>query len=407
MKTSLKMILLGLLLAQLGSCQNVPVTRNAQSSPSPSASVTTANKTVNAYLLPLQEHFHIAGFNTQDLTSDQQTLVAKAVTEFESDMANGNTESYFKSPDFSIKLLAGSEGSYFQSSELLTQLTNQAATFALALVVYADNTSDVFKGQLIDQTFYFDGAEGIPEQNTTYLVALDQNLAPQVFTGALKPFSIASVEASPTPTPTPSSIATPTPTPLAILPSGAVSENVGKIRQQLDKLKQQLDDYHQQTRGLRPAPPPQAPPGRQGQNPPPGQPLPPPGQMPPPPQGSGQGSGQGPGQGPADQPPPPQGSAPAGQNASAPRSGAPRAGTPVALLSSSLPAGGCPPAAGYVGPGRYLSPAELADIRVKRPEVAEALDTVKNLAPPQHADAVMTIYLANRDIMPELKGCQV
>ncbi|PKL74240.1 MAG: hypothetical protein CVV27_21525, partial [Candidatus Melainabacteria bacterium HGW-Melainabacteria-1] len=192
-----------LLLATGSGCQQLPL---PVSQPSPvSQPVATAQPAspLSTFLLQAREHFGIKqAFSTQEISAEHSELLKTAVTEFVEDMAQSRTESYFQQPDFSIQLLAGSEGSYFQSSEQLLGLHSQIATYAMALVVDADGYNALFKGQVIDGKFFFSGSDGLPENNSTYLITLDSELAPQVFSGSLQAFSV-QAEATPGPATSP------------------------------------------------------------------------------------------------------------------------------------------------------------------------------------------------------------
>lgn len=179
---------------------------------------------ISSFVFAFEQQFIVKSsnseFTTQSLSAEHNTLLQEIIALFEKDLEEGNTDGYYSPPDFSIQLFAGSEGSYFQSPEVLANLTHQLATYAQALVVYSDLSYDVFKGQYLDGKFYFDGAESLPEDNTSYLVTLNAELETQVFSGSLSPFSVQSVdeepetaEATPLPDPTPDPTPVPTPTP--------------------------------------------------------------------------------------------------------------------------------------------------------------------------------------------------
>ncbi|HEY9841304.1 MAG TPA: hypothetical protein V6D23_12665 [Candidatus Obscuribacterales bacterium] len=334
----------GLLLAASAACQPIALTSpkpaaspsakpSVSASVKPSASPDSGSKSLNTYTLELKELFKISSeFSTQDVSSAHKEIIAEAEAAFIDDMAEKRTADYFNEPDFAIKLLAGSEGSYFQTSEALSKFTSEALSYAMAVVIGSDGTSLTYKGQLIDQTFYFDGADSLPENNTAYLITLTENLDSHVMTGSLKPFSVQAETASPSPSASATASAQPTAAPGKLdLQVSELKKQIEDLRREIARLNQELaappplDDYKKHIRDFRLEP------GQFG-----------------PPIGEG----------------PPE----------------------------------CRPVAGFVGPGRYISDAELEDIRKKQPEVATALNALRGRPPAEHYNGVLAIYQAHKDL---------
>lgn len=207
----------------LGSLQPIETT------PASNTPAQTQENVIEQYLMNLSTSFTI-----QSIQTEHEDKVATLVKSFESDLESGNMEDYYDTPGFSIKLLAGSEGNFltdaasnsqllagsegnfFNTNVDLSQTVSSEASFAQALVIYDDQTSATFKGQLVGQTFYFAGDENITSANTTYLVTLDQDLQSQVLQGELiNNVTIETPAASASPTATPTATPTPTPSPTA------------------------------------------------------------------------------------------------------------------------------------------------------------------------------------------------
>lgn len=314
---------------------------SATTEPQPEASPESPVTELSGFYFQLQELFSVQGFSTQALDSTQENLLQEVVSDFVSDMENGNTDDYYNQPNFSIQLFAGSEGGYFQSPDILAAFTNSVATYAQALVVYPDQSYDVFKGQYSDQKFYFSGADTLPEDNTTYLITLDSDLQPQVFSGNLVPFSVASdsgdaeVSPSPTPTPepTPSSTSTPYQRPVLNLfnADNPPPPPEQRFAPALEAAQRRGADYRRQVKNARFLPPPPPPPDAQGKYPP----------LPPPPNG-----------------------APA-----------------------------------QVGPA-YPTPEMVAHIRAQDPELAKEFEALMGLPPEEHTRRAWELYDAHPDLIP-------
>ncbi len=272
-------------------------------SPQPSASLAGITE-IPTFIMRLEERFRV-----QAVAESHQEILKEVIGQFQSDLSKQETEDYYQSPGFSIKLLAGSEGSYFHTAETLALVTSLLEGYAQALVIYPDQSFDVFKGQLSNGAFYFSGATTLPENNTTYLVALNTDLETQVLSGNLEPFQLQSLveaSASPNSEPTPSPTVTPTPTPLpsaSVLNFDLMPPIV--LAEFLERERVRRAAFAEAANQQRPAPPPppQMTSGR----------FPPPDQAPPrPPDGSPPGPGNGnPPPPPADgNPPPPEGAPP-------------------------------------------------------------------------------------------------
>lgn len=295
-------------LLTLSACQAQPVSQTGimpspQPSPQPSSQPTSSTTTqatatpagdLSTFVMRLQDRFRV-----QAVDESHQLILKAVITQFQSDLVNGKTDDYYQSPSFSIKLLAGSEGSYFHTGETLARVTSLLEGYALALVIYPDQSFDVYKGQLSNGAFYFNGASTLPENKTTYLIGLNPDLETQVLTGSLTPFQLQSVETSATPTPTATPSAAPTP-----LPSPSVLNFDLKppaVQDVFERERRQREAYLASLKQQRPAPPP-PPENRPGRFPPPNQAAPPPQKRPP--QSAGQAEPQGNAQRSEAEPPP-------------------------------------------------------------------------------------------------------
>lgn len=355
MKCSHVFLALSLMITSLTSCQQPiihttgPVTDSApQSSANPSTQ--TAAQDISGYYFQLQELFAVKGFSTKAIEASHEVLLQESISAFLKDLEAGNTDDYYKAPEFSVQLFAGSEGGYFQSPDLIESFSNSLATYAQALVIYEDQSYDVFKGQYTDQKFYFNGADSLPEINTTYLINLDNELQPQVYTGTLLPFSVqaeATSDLSPESSPEPIAESTSVPEPTDSPPPKRPELNLfdpnnpppppdERFASALVAARRQARGYQADVRNLRLQPPPPPPPrpneGNQGMFPPP------PGENPP-------------------------------------------------------PNGDAPPL--------YPSPQLVDSLRESHPELAKDLEATMGLAPEEHAVRVWALYDANPEILPK------
>ncbi len=142
-----------------------------------------AESFVSSYILKAEERFQIKAVN-----SEHKDTVDSSVATFKQDLQSGSIDNYYNNPSFSILLAAGSEGSAFNSKEGIEQISKNGAVFAQAVVFNLDDTrGTVYKGQFSSGRFFFNrnANQEISPTNTTYLIALNQNLETQVFKGKL------------------------------------------------------------------------------------------------------------------------------------------------------------------------------------------------------------------------------
>jgi hypothetical protein len=313
----------------------------------------SSSKQISGYVMQVA-----ATFKVQAVDDLHTQLIQSNVADFEKDLAEGQLDDYYKLPDFSIQLLAHSEGSYFTSPGNLNEFVNNEAAFARALVIYPDQSYDIFKGQFANQRFYFSGSESLSLDNTSYLITLDQNLNTRVVTGQLQvqsktltssatPLESSAPVVLPSPailpTATPSATSTTSPSranPSALPPPPPPPEQ--RYAQALEQYRQRSDGFSDQVSRFVPGQPPPPPPPK-GQFAPPPQPVPPPpdGQQPPPPNGQ--------------QPPP--------------------------------------------GP---LDANIMARLRSERPAVAAEIDALIGLPPQEHYAQLLKIQERNSDLIPAL-----
>lgn len=360
---ALKMLMSGLLLS---ACMPIvgPLSGSVSGPVNPGSTQTGSqslnNKQISGYMMRVAATFKVQAVN--DLHAQ---LIQANVKDFENDLSQGQLDDYYKLPDFSIQLLAHSEGSYFSAPENLSDFTNNNAAFARALVIYPDQSYDIFKGQFANQRFYFSGAESLPANNTSYLITLDSELKTRVVTGQLEGQS-ASATTTKTPTPAASPVILPTPEVLPLpstspsaspstLPSSSpASANppaspppagpppAQRFASALEQNRLRAGGFNQQIRGFMPGPPPPPPPAARGQfAPPPGAPPLPNGQ-------------------------PPQGQPPQGQ------------------------------------PPMMLPPEIIERLRQERPSVLAEIEALAGLPPQEHYAAMLKIQAANADLIPAL-----
>ncbi len=210
--------------------------------PQPVASAAAENS-LNSYVL------RVTGFfKAQSLDSAAAVILQEQISDFESELSSGYLEAYEGLPDFSVELLAHSEGSFFQ-----TPSTDGAATqlnFARALVIYPDQSYDVFKGQYSEQRFYFSGADTLPAGNTTYLIMLGQDLKPQVLSGQLEGLTRAA-QILPTVIPTPETLT-------LVLPQASASPPpaLKRFAPALARQQQNRQNFQRRMAVFQPVPPP-------------------------------------------------------------------------------------------------------------------------------------------------------
>lgn len=327
------------------SCNALPPLSNTVSN------VEKKSVTLRAYQLKVAAAFKV---QAEALAEDHATILKDAVKKFESDLESGKTDDYYKLPDFSVQLLAGSEGSYFNPLDNQVLPTKSAASFAQALVVYPNQSYDIFKGQYANQRFYFNGTQTLPVDNTSYLITLDQTLATRVFTGQLSGQTQVEEKTAPLPSAAPSLI------PLALSSSAPTTSAAQRFSKALQELPQRQSNFETQVRGYQFMPPPPPPPGLQGQFafPPP----PPPG---------------------AACPPPPPGAPPIPPGQPCPP-----------------PPGGPPPAGSLMPP----TPETLLRLQQERPDVAAEFTAIIGLPPLEHQARLKAIAEKYPDLKPLMEG---
>jgi hypothetical protein len=142
-------------------------------------------KTVQNYLFQLQSGFQIAAVDASDAP-----VIEPVRQQFEADLKAGKLESYQQNKDFSIQLLAGSEGNYFTSPELVQALNERV--LATLVVMLPEQKTAVFKGEFENQRFYFaDPSQelALASASKAYLLTADANFAIQTYKGEIVPES--------------------------------------------------------------------------------------------------------------------------------------------------------------------------------------------------------------------------
>lgn len=130
------------------------------------------------------------GIHSAD-NAEQLAIVTAAKTRLEADIKANNLAEYHRSRDFSIQLLAGSEGNHLlagsegnhfrNSDKLLPELKLPAQ----ALIFNPNGNQQLFKGEYEQEKFFFAGQEKISFPNTTYLLLPDTQGNVQVYQGEL------------------------------------------------------------------------------------------------------------------------------------------------------------------------------------------------------------------------------
>lgn len=355
---ALKMLMSGLLLSAcvpivgpISGSVSGPVGNAVNAGSTQTGRQSLSNKQISGYMMRVAATFKVQAVN--DLHAQ---LIQANVKDFENDLSQGQLDDYYQLPDFSIQLLAHSEGSYFTAPGNLSEFTNSNAAFARALVIYPDQSYDIFKGQFANQRFYFSGAESLPANNTSYLITLDKDLKTRVVTGQLEGQS---QTATPTPAPAASPVILPTPEVLALpsispsatpsvsptaspvspaaTPAVASPPPAQRFASALEQNRLRAGGFNQQIRGFLPGPPPPPPPSARGQF------APPPGA-----------------------PPLPNGQPPQGQ------------------------------------PPMLLPPEIIERLRQERPGVLAEIEALAGLPPQEHYAAMLKIQAANADLIPAL-----
>ncbi len=154
-------------------------------SPSLQSLPNNLQKTVQNYLFQLQSGFQIAAVDASDAP-----VIEPVRQQFEADLKAGKLESYQQNKDFSIQLLAGSEGNYFTSPELVQALNERV--LATLVVMLPEQKTAVFKGEFENQRFYFaDPSQelALASASKAYLMTADANFAIQTYKGEILPES--------------------------------------------------------------------------------------------------------------------------------------------------------------------------------------------------------------------------
>jgi len=154
-------------------------------SPSLQSLPNNLQKTVQNYLFQLQSGFQIAAVDANDAP-----VIEPVRQQFEADLKAGKLDSYQQNKDFSIQLLAGSEGNYFTSPELVQALNERV--LATLVVMLPEQKTAVFKGEFENQRFYFaDPSQelALASASKAYLMTADANFAIQTYKGEILPES--------------------------------------------------------------------------------------------------------------------------------------------------------------------------------------------------------------------------
>jgi hypothetical protein len=163
------------------ACQPAPVGVNQAQFSLPLA----ATQALHNYLFQVQTGFQVAAVDTAD-----QAIVEAARLAFEADLKAGKLDSYQQNKHFSIQLLAGSEGNYFNSPELIQSLNQRV--LATLVVMLPEQKSAIFKGEFENQRFYFaDPSQqlALSTASKAYLMTADQNFAIKTVQGEILPDS--------------------------------------------------------------------------------------------------------------------------------------------------------------------------------------------------------------------------
>lgn len=174
-----------ILLLALGACGPVslsPLVSPVQHSPT---------SPMQVYHFYIDNRFQIAAVDATDAP-----LVEAARQAFAADLKAGRLEAYRQSRDFSIQLLAGSEGNYFLSSDLIQTLNQKV--LAMLVVILPEQTAATFKGEFENQRFYFadpQQALQLSAPTKAYLLTADSNhFVIQTTQGEILPATQASTE---------------------------------------------------------------------------------------------------------------------------------------------------------------------------------------------------------------------
>lgn len=148
--------------------------------PGQAFAVQSERESVSAYILKVEESFAIKAVEPA-----HQTKVDATVAAFENDLEKGLLNDYYQVPSFSILLAAGSEGSFFNTSDGAKQLSQSGAVFAQAVVFNPGEAAQVFKGQYSNGRFFFTGQQSVSPANVSYLIALNPSFETEIYKGKL------------------------------------------------------------------------------------------------------------------------------------------------------------------------------------------------------------------------------
>lgn len=151
----------------------------------PFSALRPALQGIQNYLFQVQSGFQIAAVD-----ADDAPLIEPVRQQFEADLKSGQIANYQKTKAFSIQLLAGSEGNYFTSPELLQALNQRV--LATLVVMLPEQKTAVFKGEFENQRFYFaDPSQelALSSASKAYLMTADANFAIQTYKGEILPES--------------------------------------------------------------------------------------------------------------------------------------------------------------------------------------------------------------------------
>lgn len=132
----------------------------------------------------------LSGFQIAAVDAADTAAVDSAREAFAADLRAGRLEAYRQSRHFSIQLLAGSEGSYFLSPELIQALNQKV--LATLVVILPDQKASIFKGEFENQRFYFadpQQALRLSAPTKAYLLTADSDFSILTTRGQLLPAS--------------------------------------------------------------------------------------------------------------------------------------------------------------------------------------------------------------------------
>ncbi|MGE3727181.1 MAG: hypothetical protein AB7I41_16605 [Candidatus Sericytochromatia bacterium] len=149
----------------------------------PFSALRPALQGIQNYLFQVQSGFQIAAVD-----ADDAPLIEPVQQQFEADLKAGKLANYQQAKAFSIQLLAGSEGNYFTSPELVQALNQRV--LATLVVMLPEQKTAVFKGEFENQRFYFSDPSqelALASASKAYLMTADANFAIQTYKGEILP----------------------------------------------------------------------------------------------------------------------------------------------------------------------------------------------------------------------------